>query len=193
MGARTTGDLIRAAAAGAQDAWDEIVQRYGGLVWAVVRSHRLDPADAADVFQTTWLRLVEQVHKIRDPDRLGGWLATTARRECLRLLRSRQREIPDEEIAGPGSDPAAADETSPETLLLTQETRAELELAFARLPARCQDLLRILVATPELSYTDISRALDIPVGSIGPTRGRCLQHLRRLLTETHRPVSGATP
>ena len=89
-------ELVRAAGDGDQAAWNSIVERYGGLVWATVRAHRLNTVDGAEVVQTTWLRLVEHLDRIRDPERLGGWLATTARNECLRQIRHSAREVPSE-------------------------------------------------------------------------------------------------
>jgi RNA polymerase sigma factor (sigma-70 family) len=188
VGDRTTAELVRAASGGDQSAWDEIVERYSGLVWAVARGHRMAHADAADVYQTTWLRLVEHLDRVREPDHLGGWLSQTARHECLRLLRLRGRELPDEDVAL-GRDPGNHDHgeptaPGPEAAMLAHEERAAVVAAFVRLSARCQALLRLLAADPAPSYAEVSAALDMPVGSIGPTRGRCLQHLRRLLDRT---------
>lgn len=185
MGERTTVELVRDAAAGDQSAWDELVERYSGLVWAVARGHRMGHADAADVFQTTWLRLVEHLERLREPEHLGGWLSSTARRECLRVLRLRGRELPDEDIAlgrdtGDASDPPVP---GPEAAMLAREERASVVAAFARLGGRCQTLLRLLAADPAPSYAEVSTALDMPVGSIGPTRGRCLENLRRILAD----------
>jgi RNA polymerase sigma factor (sigma-70 family) len=186
VGDRTTADLVRDAAAGDQSAWDEIVERYSGLVWAVARGHRIGHADASDVFQTTWLRLVEHLDQVREPDHLGGWLSQTARRECLRLLRLRGRELPDEDVAlgrdpGDHADHGEPSAPGPEAALLAREERAAVVAAFAGLSGRCQALLRLLTADPAPSYSEVSATLDMPVGSIGPTRGRCLEQLRRLL------------
>jgi RNA polymerase sigma factor (sigma-70 family) len=167
-------ELVRAAAAGDQAAWDAIVARFGNLVWATVRAHRLSRDDAAEVAQTTWLRLVENLDRIRDPERLGGWLATTARRECLRHIRLRARELPTEDadvFESPSDD-------APGLALLTDERDRGLWRAFGRLSERCQSLLRLLVSAGEPSYEEIGIALDMPVGAIGPTRMRCLEKLR---------------
>lgn len=177
-GAPAAAVLLAAAAQGDQRAWDAIVDRYGGLVWAVARSHRLDRADAGDVAQTVWLRLVENLGRIRDPDRLAGWLATTARHECLRLLRRSGREAPH---SSESPDEATPPEDSPEWQVLASERRRVVAAAVAGLTPRCRDLLRILSASPDLSYAEVSAALGMPVGSIGPTRARCLEHLRRRL------------
>jgi RNA polymerase sigma factor (sigma-70 family) len=194
VGDRTTSELVRAAAAGDQSAWDEIVSRYSGLVWAVARGHRMSHADAADVFQTTWLRLVENLGRLREPDHLGGWLSATARHECLRTLRARGRELPDEDVAlgREAPDDRSAPEPGPEAAMVAREDRAEVVAAFAHLPDRCQTLLRLLTADPAPGYTDIAATLGMPIGSIGPTRGRCLAHLRRLLTERSGAVPGGT-
>lgn len=169
------GELVRQAACGERAAWESLVRRFEGVVWSVARSHRLGDADAADVFQTTWLRLVEHVDDLRNPDAVSGWLATTARNECLRVLREQTRQVPTEDDKMPEEAvPAALD-----AQLLTAERDAALWHAFATLSARCQALLRMLSAEPPPSYDVVGAALGMPVGSIGPTRGRCLATLRR--------------
>lgn len=166
---------VRAAAAGDQHAWDMLVDRYAGLVWSVIRGHRLSGADAADASQTTWLRLVEHAAGLKDPGRVGAWLATTARRECLRTLRCSGRQIPmGDDLPEPECDEPAVDAE-----LLRSERDTELWAAFGRLPQRDQLLLRMLTAEPAASYEEISASLDMPIGSIGPTRARCLERLRR--------------
>jgi RNA polymerase sigma factor (sigma-70 family) len=175
-------DLVRAAGEGSQQAWDEIVERFAGLVWGVARSHRLAPADAADVSQTVWLRLVEHLGRLREPEALAGWIATTTRHECLRTLRRAGRELPDDlsESSAERADPRPG----PEVLAMRAERRAIVWEALGRLSVRCQTLLRALAVSPDASYSEISSALDMPVGSIGPTRGRCLERLRRQLVGT---------
>jgi RNA polymerase sigma factor (sigma-70 family) len=177
--ASPVADLVHAAADGDQRAWDEIVERFAGLVWSVARSHRLGPADAADVSQTVWLRLVEHLHRLREPEALAGWIATTTRHECLRTLRRAGRELPDDlsDAAAERADP----QPGPEALVVRAERRAIVWEALSRLSHRCQTLLRALATAPDASYAEISSALDMPIGSIGPTRGRCLEHLRRAL------------
>jgi RNA polymerase sigma factor (sigma-70 family) len=172
---------LAAAARGDQLAWESIVAAYAGLVWSVARSYRLGPADAADVFQGTWLRLVEHLDDIREGERLGGWLATTARREALGLLRRARRDLPVEDVdamTGPADQATGpADEE-----LLRSEGQRELWAAFGRLSGSCQRLLRLLFGDPPAAYQDISAALEMPVGSIGPTRSRCLANLETLLS-----------
>lgn len=172
------GPLIAAAVAGDQDAWNRIVDRFAGLVWTIARSFRLSAADAADVSQVTWLRVVEHLHALREPQALAAWIGTTARREALQLLR-RQREIPvdDARWADESDDSVPA----PGQRLLRDERDRELWDAFERLPVRCRTLLRLLVIEPAGSYAAVSAALDVPVGSLGPARGRCLDALRKEL------------
>lgn len=172
--------LLQAAAAGDREAWNALVARYNGLVWAVVRGYRLGPQDAADATQTTWLRLVEKLDDIRNPEGLGAWLATTARHECLRIGRIGQRhvltdgfDLPDETVF-----------SALDARLLTRERDSALWQAFEMLVERCKSLLRLLIADPAPSYEEIGAALDMPVGSIGPTRGRCLERLRDNLAAT---------
>ena len=167
--------LVAAAAAGDQDAWNALVARFSGLVWSVIRGHRLSGADAADVSQTTWLRLVEHLDRIKDPARVGAWLATTARRESLHTLRLSGRHIP----CGDDLPQVEADTPGIDDALLRDERDAELWEALGRLAPRDQALLRILSVEPAPSYREIASALAMPIGSIGPTRARCLERLRR--------------
>jgi RNA polymerase sigma factor (sigma-70 family) len=155
-------------------AWGRLVARYGGLVWAVARAHRLSDADAADVCQATWLRLVEHLDRVRDRGALGGWLATTARRECLRMLRAGGRVVP---VADPPD--SIDDRAQVDARLLASERDERLWSAFGRLERRDRALLRMLAADPRPSYEEIGCALGMPVGSIGPTRARALERLRR--------------
>ncbi|MEJ3652137.1 sigma-70 family RNA polymerase sigma factor [Actinomycetes bacterium KLBMP 9759] len=173
----SVAEAVRRAAGGDRAAWDALVANFSGLVWSVAIGHRLGPADSAEVVQTTWLRLLENLDRIREPERIGGWLATTARHESLRLLRLRGREQLTDDEAGFNAVPS---EPSPEELLLDRDRDRRLWTAFAQLPERCRALLRlvIIVAPP---YAEVAAALDMPIGSIGPTRARCLDRLRRLL------------
>ena len=175
--------LVGAAAAGDQRAWNALVEEFSGLLWAVARAHRLRNADAADVVQVTWLRLLEHLGSIHEPERVGAWLATTARRECLRVLRMAQRYVlsGDEPANSEFTDPALED-------ILTAERDEVLRRCFARLRPTDQALLRLLVADPRPAYEEIAAALDMPIGSIGPTRGRALERLRQEL-EREGPLS----
>jgi len=174
----STQELLAGAAGGDQKAWDLLVSRFARLVWSVARSFRLSDADAADVCQTTWLRLVEHLDAINDPTRLAGWLATTARRESIGVLRRRDREVPMYE--GPGEEDED-DDQDPEQRTIEQDEHRELWDAFAALSERCRSLLRVLAVSPLDSYAEVAAALSIPVGSIGPTRARCLDRLRARL------------
>lgn len=173
--------LVKRAADGDQAAWDGLVERYTNLMWSVARGYRLERADAADAVQVAWLRLVEHLPRLRDPERVGSWLATTVRRECLQTLESRKRRgqpVDDEVLTRLPDDAAPVD-----ARLLADERATELWRAFDRMQPRCQTLLRVLMSDPPPSYHDVSGALDMPVGSIGPTRARCLDRLRVLLDE----------
>jgi RNA polymerase sigma factor (sigma-70 family) len=165
--------LVLRAGCNDEAAWRELVTRYTGLVWSVARAHRLGDADAADVVQATWTKLVEHVDEIRDPAAIGGWLATTARRESIRVLRGSERAVCSAE-----RPEAVDDEPQPDAQILRSERDAEFWRAFGRLGTRDQALLRLLAAEPAPSYAEIGAALGMPIGSIGPTRARALGRLR---------------
>jgi RNA polymerase sigma factor (sigma-70 family) len=170
-------DLVTRARNGDQRAWDALVQRYAPLIWSICRRCRVSDADAEDVGQAVWLRLVDQLDNLRDPAALPGWLVTTTRRECIRVQRAAYRltaggQVFDENI--PDEKAVTADHE-----LLVAERNAGLREAFARLPLGYQRLLALLIADPPVPYAEISARLGISVGSIGPTRGRCLDRLRR--------------
>lgn len=175
--ASTKACLLEAARHGDQAAWHRLVERHTGLLWAIARAHRLDRSDAADVVQTSWLRLIEHLPDIKKADSVGAWLATTARRECLRTLRQAARAQPSDAM----DDMFAADIAEIDARLVRDERDVCLRQAFARLPASDQALLRLLMLDPAPSYREISAALGMPIGSIGPTRGRALERLRNEL------------
>jgi len=175
--AQVVVELVTRARDGDRQAWDALVDRYAPLIWAICRRHRLDRADAEDVGQIVWLRLPEQLDKIRDRAALAGWLATTAQRECIRVLRAR-RPHPAGYVADAGDVPDDQSGTA-EQELLAAERDAALREALARLPASCQRLIALLCADPSVPYAEISTRLGIAVGSIAPYRGRCLEKLRR--------------
>ena len=170
--------LVARARDGDQAAWNELVERYAPLVWSVCRRYRLSRADVDDVAQTVWLLLVEQLGNIREPAALPGWLATTTQRECLRVLRKASRY---DSSGSPADGQAPGDRPGPviEQEILEAELRAALRAAFAGLPARCRQLLSMLLSDPPRSYAEISAAVPIAIGSIGPQRARCLDKLRR--------------
>ena len=164
--------LVHEAARGDGEAWCALVDRFENLVWAVARSHGLDSPDAADVAQTAWMRLAEHLDRIREPEKVGSWLVTAARFESMRVLRMSRRQVP----AGapePGGVAPPADDP-----VLEAEASAQLWQAFDSLPLPCRQLLRVLMADPAPSYAEVGAALEMPIGSIGPRRARCLAHLR---------------
>jgi RNA polymerase sigma factor (sigma-70 family) len=150
------------------------VERYSGLLWSVARSFGLNESDAGDVVQTTWLRLVERIDGIREPAAAGRWLAVTARHESLRVVRRRDRELPGAVADGVARGPA------PEQVFLARERVRQVAAALETLPHRCRSLLRLVAVAS--SQAELAAALGIPVGSVGPTRARCLDTLARRLT-----------
>src|SRR5580700_8504116 len=171
----SVSDLVARARSGDRQAWDALVERYAPLIWSICRKHRLGQAD---VDESVWLRLLDQLDRVREPAALPGWLSTTTRRECLRVLSAAQ---------GPHATIYALDvESLPDQRagtadqeLLAAERHAALRAAFTQLPPNGQQLLALLTADPPTPYADISAQLGIPVGSIGPTRSRYLDKIRR--------------
>ncbi len=178
----SSAGLVAAARNGDRRAWDALVDRYAGLVLSVAARHRLDTHDANDVAQITWLRLTQHLHRLDDPERVGLWLHTTARRECLAVL-SRQGKAPepdDQLDATPGSGPA------PDEVVAKAEQASHLRRALGSLATPCRNLLELmLVRDPPAPYAEISETCHIAVGTIGPRRKRCLEQLRRLYVELH--------
>lgn len=173
---------LRLAAAGDQVAWNNLVERFSPLLWSICRHFDLSAADAADAFQLTWLRLLEHLDSIHDPARLPGWLGTTCRRECLGLLRRNKRVQPTDDHRL--LDRFTGASTSADQPALIADRNARLWREFGRLDVRCQKILRLLLVEPDgdrVSYELVAAALDMPVGSLGPIRGRCLARLRGLL------------
>jgi RNA polymerase sigma factor (sigma-70 family) len=171
-------DLIARARTGDRQAWVALVERYAPLIWSICRRHGLGDADAEDAGQNVWLKLVGQLGSIREPAALPGWLATTTRRECVRILRAapglRDTGYLQDVGTVPDHDAEAADQ-----LLLKAERHMALRQALADLPPCCQQLITLLTSDPPLTYAEISVRLGIAVGSIGPSRSRCLDKLRR--------------
>jgi RNA polymerase sigma factor (sigma-70 family) len=167
---------VRVAAAGDERGWNEIVGRFERPLRVVARSHRLNDQDTADAIQTTWLRLLEHIGRLRSPRQLDAWLTTTARREALRISAASRRNVP----TGPGELAAElVDDSDPDARLVTDERDRALRVALRRLPARKQVLLRLLATDPQPTYEELSAALDMPIGSIGPSRARALEHLEK--------------
>jgi RNA polymerase sigma factor (sigma-70 family) len=173
----THGELLTSAKSGDQTAWSELVDRFGQMVWSIARSFRLDEAAAKDVSQTVWLRLVENIERIDDPERLPGWLATTTRREALRVQGLRDRFVPTEfEYDVPDEQPSL------ESMLIEDEAAREVVAAFETISEDCRQLLRLLTTDPPLSYEEISELVDRPIGSLGPTRARCIERLKAAIS-----------
>lgn len=168
--------LVTAARDGDREAWNRLVDRYAPLVWSMCRGFRLSDSDAEDVGQNVWLRLIEQLPNLRVPAALPGWIATTTRRECLRVLRVAQRVVPAEiplELPPADEEPRVVEEQ-----ILRHERNVALREAFAELPPRCQHMLSLLLQDPPVPYGVISLRLGMSVGSVGPIRARCLDRLR---------------
>jgi RNA polymerase sigma factor (sigma-70 family) len=169
--------LVARAGGGDQDAWNEIIERYSPLVWSICLRYELRRQEIDDVGQTVWLLLVENIGRLRESAALPGWLATTTRRECMRTLRAARRDL--ETLPPEGQDAPDPHAAVIEQDLIEAERNAALRAAFADLPGGCKELLSMLMADPPPGYARIGSTLGIPVGSIGPTRARCLERLRR--------------
>jgi RNA polymerase sigma factor (sigma-70 family) len=169
--------LVEAARGGEQAAWNELVDRLGRIVWSITRAYRLDPQDGQDVAQIAWMRLAEHIDRLSDPGSVKTWLATTTKRECIAMLRQRARVQPVD------VDVLAAQMLSPpaDGHVFASERDRLVWSAFERLSERCQRLLQLVVTDKDGGYLEIGALLDMPVGSIGPTRERCLARLRQFL------------
>jgi RNA polymerase sigma factor (sigma-70 family) len=179
LGKVDVAGLVRRAADGDLQAWERLVDQFARLIWSITGDFKLVESDAADVAQTTWLRLLEHIDRIEHPDRVGSWLAATARHECLRNLAAHKKVVLGHDEEDLNSVVAHAPEV--DERLLADERAQVVREALTRLPRRWQRLLEMLMADPPASYAEISDQLGLPVGSIGPTRGRCLARLRVLL------------
>jgi RNA polymerase sigma factor (sigma-70 family) len=168
--------LVTRAAGDDQQAWDELIERYAPLVWSICTRYRLSNHDIEDVGQSVWLLLVEQLGKLREPAALPGWLATTTKRECLRVVTATRKS---QQLGSTVDDALVADKRAIDEEILVAERNAALRTAFAELPRHGQHLLAMLFRDPPCSYSEISATLGIPIGSIGPQRARCLERLRR--------------
>jgi RNA polymerase sigma factor (sigma-70 family) len=169
----TAAVLVSRVKEGDRDAWAELIDRYAPLIWAICRRYRLSPADAEDVGQNVWLRLVYELDKIRNPAALPGWLATTTARECLRAVQGPHAPVSASDAGNLPNEQAGTAE-----LELLAERHAALREAFTHLPRRSQQLIALLSADPPVPYAEISARLGIPIGSIGPQRARALARLR---------------
>jgi len=171
-------DLVTRARDGEQQAWDALVERYSPLIWTICRRHRLSDADAEDIGQSVWLQMVRQLDMIHDPAALPGWLVTVTRRECLRVLQVTRKPLTAGYVQDADNLPDKEARTAAEELLAA-ERHAALREAFLDLSPSEQRLIALLIEDPPVPYAQISARLGIPAGSIGPTRSRCLDKLRR--------------
>ncbi|NUR96431.1 MAG: sigma-70 family RNA polymerase sigma factor [Kribbellaceae bacterium] len=169
--------LVAAAAAGDQQAWRELVDRYAPLLVSIIRGFRLTAEETEDVAQIVWLRLVEHLGSLQEPRAIPGWLGTAARRESIRYLSS-QRFRRKTDTLNADQLPVAADTPDPDEGLVHAERHEVLLAGLAELPSRQRELLLLLMSDPQPSYAEITRRTGIPVGSIGPTRSRALERLR---------------
>jgi RNA polymerase sigma factor (sigma-70 family) len=169
--------LVVRARGGDERAWAALVERYAPLIWSLCRRYRLDTTDTADVGQNVWLLLVNQLGEIRDPAALPGWLATTTRKECQRVLNRAQ--VPHAAWHEPDAEniPDGEAETI-EQVLVAADRHAALREAFTHMSPRDQQLIALLIEDPPVPYAEISTRLGIPVSSIGANRRRCLDKLR---------------
>lgn len=181
----TEGNLTDRLLAGDLTAWGELVDRYSPTVWVVARSYRLNRADAADAVQNTWTALAEHLPRLTTPDSLRAWLVTTVRRESLRIRARRTRERTLE------GEPEPAH--GPEPVVLHSARDRAFRQAFEALPDRCRILLALHANAPELTYTQLAASLEMNATSVGPTRSRCLAHLRRLLNQSEATDDLAEP
>lgn len=170
--------LISRCIAGEGSAWSELVERHGPIVWAVARRAGLGDADEADVFQNTWRIAVEELPRLREPAAFGGWIARIAQHQASRMRRGygiARRSLP--HVAREDRD-----ETRPEQPMDALEERHRVSSAIERIGRKCADLLRVLYyEDPQPAYTEIAKRLDMRIGSIGPTRARCLEKLEKEL------------
>jgi RNA polymerase sigma factor (sigma-70 family) len=179
LGVIDVATLVRRAAEGDKWAWERLVDQFGRLIWSITRDFRLPESDASDVFQATWLRLLEHIDRLEYPARVGSWIATTARHECLRCVAGRKKVLLVQDHSALSDAIAHAPEA--DEGLLAAERAVAVRDAMSSLPSRWQRMLELLMADPPASYAEISDQLGLPVGSIGPTRGRCMERLRVLL------------
>lgn len=175
--------LFDLARQGCEQAWNDLVVRHSGALTSVARRHRLNHADTADVVQTTWLRCMQHAHRIHAPDRIRSWLLTTCRNECLRVLRHRSRHVPCDPAEQPLFVPAEGRHasTDPGARLLQEEVRAILTAALEELPERQRRVVEALVIADDRDhqwYAAVAERLQVPIGSLGPTRQRALRRLR---------------
>ncbi|GID92357.1 RNA polymerase sigma factor [Amorphoplanes digitatis] len=171
-----TRETVRDAQSGDTHAADMFVRQFERLVWWTVRSFRLPDADAEDVVQNTWLRVFEHLGEVREPDRIGSWVATIARRECLKHMRTGRREVPGLELRAEQLDDERA--PHPERVAVDAQMIDLLWQHVNSLPGPAREMVVALSGKDAPAYADFARRKGIPIGSIGPTRMRSLRKLR---------------
>lgn len=171
-------DLVARAKLGHNDAWTAIHERYGALVRSIARRYRLSGADTDDVSQAVWMKLFQNIGKLRSPEALPGWIATTASNECKREAVRLSRVTLVDTTENPAAFSRDESDDAIDSDVLRAEAQQAVQRGLAELTPRQRELLLLVVAEPPLSYAEISRRLGMPVGSIGPTRARCLEKLR---------------
>lgn len=175
--------LIAACRTSDEKAWDTLVERYERLVYTVPARYGLTSSEIDDVFQSVWLSLLKNLNKLREPDRVSAWLVTTARRECWERRRGADYERSVASDLDTLLTDRAGDELPPEDVVVTFRQYETLRGAMETLGDRCRKLLWMLYYDSKVpSYSDVAEQLEIPIGSIGPMRARCLKKLRGLLT-----------
>ena len=168
------GGLWRQAAGGDEQAWSGLAERFADLVWAIVRGHGFNQADSAEISRATWLGLAEHLSLISPPQRLGAWLATRARQECLRMSERQKRDTEVEQRADRMPGDRAPGRTE---VVVGHVPAAALWEEFETLAPASRALLRVLRVDRPLSYADLSGVFEMPVGGIGPVRARSLDRL----------------
>jgi RNA polymerase sigma factor (sigma-70 family) len=169
-----SGEVVRLAADGETDAWDELYRRYSKMITRIARATGCASADVLDVQQAVWARLIRHIGRLNQPDAVAGWLAVVTRRECLRLAGKQPPTLPVDDVA-----PVAVSDEEPLATMLHAERRAAVRQAVATLPPRRRQLLETMLDHPDLGYDQLATRLSMPRGSIGPTRQRCLDDLRQ--------------
>lgn len=171
---RDTTSLVEGALDGDAESWHALVEEFSGLVWSIIRSLNMKEPDSSDVFQTVFLRLTENLGKV-NPVTLPGWLITVTRRACYDVSRNRGRQpVPSDHL----EDSSESPDIGPDVRVVLAEDEQAVVAGLRRLSAKCQQLLRLLSDPSELPYAEIAAILDMPIGSIGPTRARCLDRLK---------------
>ncbi len=185
---REDREIVAACLEGQHQAWEALIARYQRLIYSIPIKARLSPDDSADIFQSVCLKLLESLSTLRDHEKIVSWLITTTTRECWRVSNRRRRDNPSEGyVTDEDSDrPMEIPDQSPladEQLHKLQQQQIVRD-SIAALPERCAELIQMLFyQKDEMSYADIARRVKIPVSSIGPTRARCLEKLKKILAD----------